>query len=105
MQHPHASFSFDPLTGVLHVAVSGEVDVATAPVLHGELLERVRSDSPAHVRLVLDEVTFFGADGLRLLHDLRRHAVVTATCRPGRPARRVLDLFASELAFGVVDGG
>lgn len=50
--------------------VTGEVDLATAPVLL-EQLQKAMSDGPRYLIVDLSAVTFFGAAGVRLLDEAR----------------------------------
>lgn len=59
--------------GTVVLAVRGEVDLCTSPLLRDRLLEHLR---PACPRLVVDltEVSFFGAAGLTVLVTVRKAA-------------------------------
>jgi anti-sigma B factor antagonist len=68
----------EPATGVVVVAVAGELDMATVPVAEEVVLRRLR----AGVRtLVLDltGVTFLGSTGINLLITLRNACEGTGT--------------------------
>ena len=100
MSDASVSVAFDPATEVLDIRLSGEIDIASAPALRAELLSHVVRHRPARLLVQLDEVTFFGAEGMRLLHDLgaRSGASIDLRCTAGAPARRVLELFCNGLA-------
>ena len=94
-----ASFDFDQLTAQLTVALGGELDAATVDAVYLHVLAQVRELQPHRMRIDLGGVTFFGAAGVRLVHQLRIDVGIDAdvACSEEAPARRVLDLFAGEL--------
>jgi anti-sigma B factor antagonist len=52
--------------GAVHVALSGELDVSTAPQLEDDL-RRVEAEQPDSIVLDLHKLTFMDSTGLRLL--------------------------------------
>jgi anti-sigma B factor antagonist len=52
--------------GAVHVALSGELDVSTAPQLEDDL-RRVEAEQPDSIVLDLRKLTFMDSTGLRLL--------------------------------------
>jgi anti-anti-sigma factor len=78
------------------VAVVGEVDLTTAPVLRNGLLRVVRELRPEVLDVDLTAVTFLDCAGVGALAHVRR-AALRATCEvritnPRPVVRRVLDL-------------
>jgi anti-sigma B factor antagonist len=65
-------------SGAVVVAVHGEVDGMTCPLLHDRLIAHVRSTH--HLILDLSGVSFFGAAGLTVLVVVRE-AALSADCR------------------------
>lgn len=65
-------------SGALVVAVQGEMDATTCPLLHDQLIAHVRSTR--HLILDLSGVSFFGAAGLTVLVVVRE-AALPADCR------------------------
>jgi len=85
-----------PSPATAWVAVSGEVDLATAEVLRDRLLDVLRDEAPTMLRVDLAAVTFLDCAGISALV-----AVHNAAVRTGRQmrvthtqpiVRRVLDL-------------
>lgn len=66
------------LGDVATLRVSGELDVATAPVL-GEELDRLAEASPPVVVIELAQVTFLGSAGLGVLVQARRDFAARGT--------------------------
>jgi anti-anti-sigma factor len=85
-----------PSPGTTRVAVSGEVDLYTASVLLGGLLQVLREQAPAILDVDLAAVTFLdctGVDALVVIRDATRHAgIEMRVTHPQRIVRRVLDL-------------
>lgn len=88
------------------VVVSGEVDIATAPLL-AAVLDAVLARRPARVEVDLSDATFLDAYALSTLAAARRRLAArrgTLALRdPSPAARRVLELSRTTLAFDVVD--
>ncbi len=81
--------------GVHLVALDGELDLVSAPLLEQSLLALVSAAAPLLVDL--SEATFFDSAGVRLLDRLRRRAVseqagLLVVAPLGSPARRVLEI-------------
>src|SRR5262249_22810782 len=75
------------------LAVIGELDLATAPWLEGQLALALAS-SPGRVILELDRVTFIDAHGLRLLEHHTQSAEHGERVRIERPSFPVRRMFA-----------
>lgn len=83
-----------PNPGTAVCRAAGEVDSATAPLLHEQLHEAL-SDGPRHLVVDLSAVTFFSAAGLHALEEAsteqdEAHELVLVA--KGRPVARVLDI-------------
>lgn len=85
----------EPRPGVLVVAPTGEVDIASAPLLHHAALRAVEAE-PEQVVVDLSGLTFCGSTGLVVLVDAQDRAHATGVCfctaGAGRTVRRVLEL-------------
>ena len=79
--------------GVPVVAVSGELDMDTAPEVRAALATTLADDPPALV-LDLSEVRFFGSAGLSLLLDVRRRVAAFAVVANRRAVLRPIQLTA-----------
>ncbi|TCK26088.1 STAS domain-containing protein [Pseudonocardia endophytica] len=78
-----------PTEGTLVVAVTGELDMLTAPDLRQAVVDRMSSSST--IVLALDGVVFLGTSGLAVLIELREHAQrAGTTLRLACTERRVL---------------
>jgi anti-anti-sigma factor len=92
---------------MVHVTVSGEVDLATAPVLLSALLVAIEDHHPRTLELDLARVTFIDAQGVSAL--LRAHHAAQAVrsavrlVRPQRHVRRVLELTGVATICDIVD--
>ncbi|HVL89950.1 MAG TPA: STAS domain-containing protein [Actinomycetota bacterium] len=95
MKHPLLSVSGEQRGHAAHLHVSGEIDLATAPVLEGWLDTAERNGNRAIV-VDLEHVTFIDASGLRaFLHAAQRASLAGRTLElTNAPAvvRRVLQL-------------
>ena len=80
----------------VRVAVTGEVDLATAATLHDGLLGVLREHAPAVLDVDLDAVTFLDCVGLGALLDVRQAALRAGArmwgTRPRPIVRRVLEV-------------
>jgi anti-sigma B factor antagonist len=91
--------------GVAHVAVQGELDLATAPTLHKHLLP-LEPDGVSAVILDLRDLTFIDSTGLRALlsafsrADGQRLAIVGAT----DAARRLFRITGTERILDEEEG-
>ena len=89
------------------MSVAGEIDLYTAPRLHGELVAALAGEQP--VRLVVDMsgVDFCDSTGMNVLLAAHRRAhehggdLELAAPRPG--VRRVLQVTGLESVFTVID--
>ena len=77
------------------LAVTGELDIATAPVLRGAV-DRVMESAAVELWIDLNQVTFMDSTGLRVMLDAQRRVKLhskslAVICRPG-PVRRVFGL-------------
>jgi len=81
--------------GVVTIAVTGELDVATAPLI-GDTIHRINSAQPINVHLDLSAVTFCDAAGLNafLAADrlLRATSGRLTLIRPSPQVRRLLTI-------------
>lgn len=88
------------------VAVQGEVDLATVPLLRA-VLDAVVARRPARVEVDLSAATFLDAHALTTLVAARRRLsarhVVLALRDPSPVAMRVLELTRMTPAFDIVD--
>jgi anti-anti-sigma factor len=86
------------------VAVRGELDIATKPVLERALIERARIGAP--VVLDLRELAFIDARGLELLLRTNAHARRDGwelQLIPGRCVRRLLNVCGLTTRFSYLD--
>ena len=89
------------------MSVAGEIDLYTAPRLHGELFTALAGDHP--VRLVIDMsgVDFCDSTGMNVLLAAHRRAheqggnLELAAPRPG--VRKILQVTGLESVFTVID--
>ncbi|MGN2638215.1 STAS domain-containing protein [Nocardia takedensis] len=65
-QSPILTVEIEPRGSAVIVAVGGEVDMSSAPVLGARIAQAIRSD-PALLVVDLSQVRFFGSAGLSLL--------------------------------------
>ncbi len=81
--------------GEATVALSGELDMSTAPALSRSLSE-VLDQQPQHVTVELGDLAFIDSTGLTLLvrtsKRLREHEGTLALAHPTPPVRRVLEI-------------
>ena len=93
-------------TAPLVVAVTGEIDIASAPKLREELLGALRRHG-ARLALDLDGVTFMDCAGVNALLAARRHARLDGgwvrVARASRRARNILMLTGLHLEFALAD--
>ena len=89
------------------VAVSGEIDLYTAPRLQSELAAAVMSEGPARVVVDMAGVDFCDSTGMNVLLAALRRArerggdLVLAGPRPG--VRKILQVTGLESVFTVLD--
>ena len=91
--------------GIITVAVTGELDLLTAPKLAARIGRLLRVE-PADVVLDLIETQFIDSAGLAILLNLRRRLerrgrALRVLCDDG-PVRRVIEMARLEEALGVV---
>jgi anti-sigma B factor antagonist len=89
------------------LAVSGELDLYTAPRLHHELSAALAGDEPPHVVVDMSGVSFCDSTGMNVLLAAHRSAVgrggeVMLAC-PRSPVRKVLQVTGLDLIFTVLD--
>jgi anti-sigma B factor antagonist len=82
------------------LAVSGEVDMATAPRLRRDVLAALR-DAPEALVLDLTGVTFLGSAGLTVLVEARRSAGTALRVAAGHAARRTIEVAGLTALFSV----
>ena len=82
-----------PRSDVYLVTLTGELDMATAPVVRDHL-RRVATTRPAALVIDLTAVTFLGGAGLALLVEARHatHGGLQVVAAPDGPVRRALRL-------------
>lgn len=94
-QHPDFGIEVIPAEGRVILAVTGELDLASAPRLRATLAE-VRESDFGHIVLDLRELTFMDSTGLQLLFDEHRTAVSNnhtfSVVHADGPIRRVIEL-------------
>lgn len=82
-----------PLAGVVVVAVEGELDLFTAPLLRDEVRDAIQKDGPSLV-LDLTELSFMDSSGLSVLIEAWRLATseggVVSLAAPQPPVARIL---------------
>jgi anti-sigma B factor antagonist len=89
------------------VAVSGEIDLYTAPRLHSELATAVMGEGPAHVIVDMAGVEFCDSTGMNVLLAALRRArerggeLMLAGPRPA--VRKILQVTGLESVFTVID--
>jgi anti-anti-sigma factor len=85
-----------PTPSTARVAVVGEVDLATAPMLRDRLLDVLRGQAPAVVDVDLAGVTFLDCSGISALVAVRNAAIQAARqmriTQPQPIIRRMLDV-------------
>jgi anti-anti-sigma factor len=89
------------------LALEGELDLATTPVLM-ESLEACEHDDESVVTLDLTELSFLDASGLKAILNAHRRAIRRAGCgitllNPSHDIRRLLELTAIDLTIAVVE--
>ncbi|MFB4302274.1 STAS domain-containing protein [Actinomadura sp. NTSP31] len=104
---PEAGLRHEQLADHTLIALSGELDIASAPSLR-ERLRAALEDSGAHVVIDLSEVTFCDVSGLALLVGARRRtapdgSLVLASPRP--QLARLLHVTGLDRAFTVRPAG
>lgn len=72
MSEPLLEIHAEPVEDAIRVAVSGELDLATAPILAAAL--RLHTSSSERVELDLGGVSFMDSSGIELLIDAHRAA-------------------------------
>jgi len=89
------------------VAVSGEIDLYTAPRLHSELAAAVMVDGPAQVVVDMAGVDFCDSTGMNVLLAAQRLAsekggdLTLAAPRP--PVRKILEVTGLQSVFTIHD--
>ena len=92
--------------GVARIALEGELDMATVPVL-SDHLERFETDGVAGIMLDLRDVTFVDCSGLRIFLAARErsqangHRFILVGASPG--ARRLFELTGTEFLLDEQD--
>ncbi|WP_330278154.1 STAS domain-containing protein [Lentzea sp. NBC_00516] len=86
--------------GVPVVAVTGEVDIATAPLLRAELTVQL-AQSPVVLVVDLREVTFFDSSGISALLTAHRQAADLRVVADRTPVLRTLRFSGMESVFRV----
>ncbi|WP_197523355.1 STAS domain-containing protein [Actinokineospora pegani] len=89
------------------VAVTGEVDLATAPQLEAKLADAVRVPGATGVRVNLAGVEFMDSAGLRVLVAARAAAeqkgLVLTLAAPHDRVRRIIQITGLSEVFGLAD--
>lgn len=82
--------------GVVHLAVTGEIDMASSPMFADRLRDAIHDDTTKTVVADLGEVTFMDSNGIRELVVAREMAtergVTFYIANPNDVPRRVLEL-------------
>jgi anti-sigma B factor antagonist len=95
---------FDPSTERLVVGLSGEIDVATAPMVM-TALETIEASETRVVAIDLDEVTFIDSSGLRVLligqRILAERGLELVVCNAQPQASRLFAMTASDRVLGI----
>jgi anti-sigma B factor antagonist len=86
--------------GVPVVAVTGEVDIGTAPLLRAELTAQL-AQSPVVLVVDLREVTFFDSSGIGALLAARRRAADLRVVADRSPVLRTLRFAGLDTVFRV----
>ncbi|MDX8147323.1 STAS domain-containing protein [Lentzea sp. BCCO 10_0061] len=86
--------------GVPIVAVTGEVDIATAPLLRAELMTQL-AQSPVALVVDLREVTFFDSSGIGALLTAHRQASDLRVVADKTPVLRTLHFSGMDTVFRV----
>jgi anti-anti-sigma factor len=102
-----APWSFRVVThDPLCVAIGGEIDTLTGPLVLAELLDAIEATS-GPVRILLDEVAFIDSQGLTVLISAHRvdpeRPITLAGARPN--VRRLLEVSGLDQLFVVDEGG
>ena len=71
---PGLTVHFRPGTGTMTIAVTADIDCATAPVLQQRLLSIITASAAAHVVLDLADIEFCDSAAIRALSQLRQAA-------------------------------
>lgn len=90
MKLPPFGIETSPQNGLLHVAVSGELDIATAPQLDAALQQ---PDVVTGIVLDLTRVSFIDSTGLRVLlqaHEAAQHRGQQLTILPSAIVTRLI---------------
>ncbi len=91
--------------GAVVIAVSGDLDIATADELFREANEALRAAAPARLVLDLSGVAFLDSSGIGTLVELRNVATDTGgellLRRPSERTRRLLEITALDSVFAV----
>ena len=98
----------EPFEHGTRLALHGELDLATTPILEESLAAAEREDGPI-VALDLTELSFVDASGLKAILSAHRRAIRRgergiALLHPSSDVRRLLSLTAIDLTIEVVDG-
>jgi anti-anti-sigma factor len=85
-----------PAPSTVRIVVVGEIDLATAPTLHGRLLTVLHEQAPAVLVIDLAEVTFLDCAGIGMLVAARNTAIRAGgqvrISQPQPTVRRLLDM-------------
>jgi anti-anti-sigma factor len=105
MNLPPFRIETSPQNGLLHVAVSGELDIATAPRLDAALQQ---PEAATGIVLDLTRVSFIDSTGLRVLlqaHEAARHGGRQLTILPSDVVTRLIRMtgFSQRLLNDVDD--
>ena len=89
------------------MSVAGEIDLYTAPRLHGELASALAGDGPVHLVVDMAGVEFCDSTGMNVLLAAHRRAsenggqLELARPRPG--VKKILQVTGLETVFTVLD--
>ena len=93
------SVAVEPQPGACIVAVSGEIDLSTAPALASAVTEAATHNLPIIVDLC--DVPFCDSSGLRTLLEERERIVLS--CVPDGPVRRLIEISGTRDLFPSYD--
>ena len=89
------------------LSVAGEIDLYTAPRLHGELVTVLAADEPVQLVVDMSGVEFCDSTGMNVLlaahRRAREHGGVLELAAPRPSVRKILQVTGLESVFTVID--
>jgi anti-sigma B factor antagonist len=107
VRHVELKVSIRSQGGCVVMSLGGEIDLYTAPRLHGELFTLLSGDGPVQVVVDMSEVDFCDSTGMNVLLAAHRRAreqggdLELAAPRPA--VRKILQVTGLESVFTVLD--